>query len=167
MSDNVTRVSSEELDELDDRTDWERLEKMCDEDIEEAVAEDEDQELLPAEWFQAATLVDPAAGKKRITIRLDEDVIDFFKGQGEGYQTRINKVLRAYVLMRKLRDLLSEETEHRDLQPFLDMIMATKAPGADPTSSSGRDLSAISNAISELSPESPGERSAEENPAET
>jgi uncharacterized protein (DUF4415 family) len=167
MSDNVTRVSSEELDEFDDRTDWERLEKMSDEDIEEEVAEDEDQELLPAEWFQAATLIGPAAGKKRITIRLDEDVIDFFKGQGEGYQTRINKVLRAYVLMRKLRDLLSEETEHRDLQPFLEMIMATKAPGADPASSSARDPSAIGNAISELSPESAGERGAEENPAET
>jgi hypothetical protein len=111
--------------------------------------------------------IGPAAGKKRITIRLDEDIIDFFKGQGEGYHTRINKVLRAYVLMRKLRDLLSEETERRDLQPFLDMIMAKKAPGADPASSSGRDTSAIGNAISELSPESPEERGAEENPAET
>jgi hypothetical protein len=56
MSDDITRVSSEELDEFDDRTDWERVEKMSDEDIEEEVAEDEDQELLPAEWFQAATL---------------------------------------------------------------------------------------------------------------
>ena len=166
MSDDVTRVSSEELDELDDRTDWERLEKMSDEDIEEAVAEDEDQELLPAEWFQAATLIGPAAGKKRITIRLDEDVIDFFKGQGEGYQTRINKVLRAYVLMRKLRNLLSEETEHGDLQPFLEMIAATKASRSAPTSSSGQDPSAMDKAMSELFPESPEEQGAEENPVE-
>jgi uncharacterized protein (DUF4415 family) len=166
MSDDVTRVSSEELDELNDRTDWERLEKMSDEDVEEAVAEDEDQELLPAEWFQAATLVDPAADKKRITIRLDQDVIDFFKGQGEGYQTRINKVLRAYVLMRKLRNLLSEETEHGDLQPFLEMITATKASMSVPISSSGQDPSAMDKAMSELFSESPEEHGAEENPVE-
>jgi uncharacterized protein (DUF4415 family) len=34
--------------------------------------------------------------KKQLTIRLDEDVLAWLKGQGRGYQTRINAILRAY-----------------------------------------------------------------------
>jgi uncharacterized protein (DUF4415 family) len=34
--------------------------------------------------------------KKQLTIRLDEDVFAWLKGQGRGYQTRINAILRAY-----------------------------------------------------------------------
>lgn len=34
--------------------------------------------------------------KKQLTIRLDEDVYVWLKGQGRGYQTRINAILRAY-----------------------------------------------------------------------
>jgi uncharacterized protein (DUF4415 family) len=36
-------------------------------------------------------------GKQVITIRLDGDVLDWFKRQGRGYQTRINKLLRSYM----------------------------------------------------------------------
>ncbi len=36
-------------------------------------------------------------GKRAVSIRLDEDVIEFFKKGGKGYQTRINKVLRTYM----------------------------------------------------------------------
>lgn len=35
--------------------------------------------------------------KKQLTLRLDSDVLDWFKGQGRGYQTRINALLRAYM----------------------------------------------------------------------
>ena len=35
--------------------------------------------------------------KQQLTLRLDADVVDWFKRQGEGYQTRINKALREYV----------------------------------------------------------------------
>lgn len=38
----------------------------------------------------------PAPRKAAISLRLDADVLDWFKGQGPGYQTRINAVLRAY-----------------------------------------------------------------------
>ena len=34
--------------------------------------------------------------KKQITIRLDKDVLDFFKKMGKGYQTKINQVLKEY-----------------------------------------------------------------------
>ena len=35
--------------------------------------------------------------KEQLTLRLDADVVDWFKAGGKGYQTRINKALRAYV----------------------------------------------------------------------
>lgn len=38
----------------------------------------------------------PAPPKTLISLRLDEDVIEWFKAQGPGYQTRINAVLRAF-----------------------------------------------------------------------
>ncbi|ULO25062.1 BrnA antitoxin family protein [Methylocystis sp. SB2] len=39
--------------------------------------------------------------KQAISIRLDQDLIDYFKAQGPGYQRRINAVLRSYVKQRK------------------------------------------------------------------
>lgn len=51
---------------------------------------------LDEEFFAQAELRMPLA-KPSITIRLDPDVLDWFKGQGRGYQTRINAVLRRYV----------------------------------------------------------------------
>jgi uncharacterized protein (DUF4415 family) len=35
--------------------------------------------------------------KAVLNMRVDRDVLDFFRQQGKGYQTRINAVLRAYV----------------------------------------------------------------------
>jgi uncharacterized protein (DUF4415 family) len=35
--------------------------------------------------------------KKQITLRVDDDVLEWFKKQGPGYQTRINLLLRAYM----------------------------------------------------------------------
>jgi len=35
--------------------------------------------------------------KAQVTLRIDQDVIDYFKGGGKGYQTRINEVLRSFV----------------------------------------------------------------------
>jgi uncharacterized protein (DUF4415 family) len=35
--------------------------------------------------------------KQQLTLRLDADVVDWFKSQGEGYQSRINAALRAHV----------------------------------------------------------------------
>ncbi len=39
-----------------------------------------------------------SAGKTPITIRLDEDIVEWFKEQGSGYQTRINEVLRQHMV---------------------------------------------------------------------
>lgn len=38
----------------------------------------------------------PVSSKMSISLRVDADVLDWFKAQGPGYQTRINAVLRAF-----------------------------------------------------------------------
>jgi uncharacterized protein (DUF4415 family) len=50
--------------------------------------------LPDAVWVRAAEL--PGA-KRQITLRIDTDVLDFFRHTGRRYQTRINAVLRSYV----------------------------------------------------------------------
>lgn len=52
-------------------------------------------ELDEAFWENAQVVM--PAGKARITLRVDKDILDFFRSGGQGYQTRINAVLRAYV----------------------------------------------------------------------
>jgi hypothetical protein len=61
---SITRVNSDQLDEIDDQTDWERLLTMTDEEIEQAVADDPDQVLLDEEWFAQAALVDPSVDEE-------------------------------------------------------------------------------------------------------
>ena len=63
---------------------------MKDEDIDTS-----DIPELTADFFKKAVLW--PGTKKQITLRLDPDVIDFFKKQGRGYQSMINAVLRKYV----------------------------------------------------------------------
>ena len=78
------------------QTDWARVDAKTDEDIEAAIASDSDwDEFKEIDWADAV-LVMPGR-KKAISIRLDEDVLDFFKKEGEGYQRRINAVLRSYM----------------------------------------------------------------------
>jgi len=51
------------------------------------------------DWSEAVLVIPPK--KKAISIRVDEDVLDFFRKQGAGYQRRINAVLRSYVQDRR------------------------------------------------------------------
>ena len=103
MSDDVTKITLDEAKEMESQTDWEALEKKTDEEIREAVESDPDTYFLDEDWFEAATFVNPSAEKKRISIRLDEDILEFFRSQGRGYQSRINKVLREYMIVRQYK----------------------------------------------------------------
>jgi uncharacterized protein (DUF4415 family) len=89
----IVRVSATELKR--GRTDWARVDALTDEDIERAIAEDPDAApMLDEAWFRNAELVIPT--KIATSIRVDGDVMDWFKTQGRGWQTRMNAVLRAY-----------------------------------------------------------------------
>jgi uncharacterized protein (DUF4415 family) len=71
-------------------TDWKRLAAMRDRDIDRGeIAE------LGDDFFARAELHVPP--KQVVTMRVDADVLAWFKEQGQGYQTRINRLLRAYM----------------------------------------------------------------------
>lgn len=55
--------------------------------------------LSPDHWTNA--VMPEQSRKKLISLRVDPEVIDFFKAQGPGYQTRINAVLQAYMQVKK------------------------------------------------------------------
>lgn len=77
------------------KTDWARFDAMTEAEIEAAIADDPDAAPIDIDWADAVLLM--PVKKKAISIRLDEDVLDFFKRDGEGYQGRINAVLRSYM----------------------------------------------------------------------
>ena len=95
---SITRMSLEEakarLARGEDRTDWAHVKALTDEEVEASIDYEEEGHPL---WDTARVVYDPAS-KKQITLRLDPDVIDFFKAGGPGYQTRMNAVLRSYML---------------------------------------------------------------------
>jgi uncharacterized protein (DUF4415 family) len=57
-------------------------------------------ESLGAEFWRSAKVVMPV-GKTSVHLRLDSDVVDWFRARGKGHQTRMNAVLRAYVEAQK------------------------------------------------------------------
>ena len=98
------RIVSYTLDEIreklargESRSDWARVDAMTDEEIEAQMRDDPDwADFIDIDWSKAA-IVYPMA-KSAISIRLDQDIIDFFKATGKGYQTRMNAVLRHYMM---------------------------------------------------------------------
>lgn len=81
----------------EDRTDWQRVDAQADEQIEAAVAADATAApLLSDEFWRTATMLADAASAEKIMVsmRLDRDVVEAFKTEGPGYQSRINAVLR-------------------------------------------------------------------------
>lgn len=50
---------------------------------------------LDDDFWKNAKLVEPAK-KKQLTVRFDAEVVQWFKAQGKGYQTRMNAVLKSY-----------------------------------------------------------------------
>lgn len=53
-------------------------------------------EELPDDFWDEAEIVEPKT-KTAISIRVDADVLEYFKSQGKGHLTRMNAVLRSYV----------------------------------------------------------------------
>ena len=72
-------------------TDWDKLNAMSDEDIDYS-----DIPALDENFFSKGKLRIPKT-KPLISIRIDSDVLSWFKSMGSGYQTRMNAVLRMYM----------------------------------------------------------------------
>lgn len=70
-----------------------RLREMKDEEIDYSDAPASPRDAV---WTRPGALI-PAGNKKQITVRLDADVLEFFKKTGARYQSRINAALREYM----------------------------------------------------------------------
>ena len=92
---HITRVALDEARRMKGQTDWARFDAMTDEDIARQVAEDPSLPPLDIDWDKASLVIPPTA-KDVITLRVDHDVLEWLRSTGSGYQTRINRVLRAW-----------------------------------------------------------------------
>ena len=96
----MKRSSTASRSAKENRTDWKALRAKTDAQIKADVASDPDTFIpTPAMW-KNAKLVMPER-KKPVLLRLDGDVLEWFRRSGRGYQTRINAVLRSYVQSRR------------------------------------------------------------------
>lgn len=76
-------------------TDWKRLDSMTDDEIDTS-----DIPAVTPEMFAKAVVkrgLKTRASKSQLTLRVDSDVVKWFRSHGRGYQTRINALLRAYM----------------------------------------------------------------------
>jgi uncharacterized protein (DUF4415 family) len=64
-------------------------------EIEAAIASDPDEAAMVMDWDKAT--IELPQPKAVLHMRVDPEVLDFFRSYGRGYQSRINAVLRAYV----------------------------------------------------------------------
>jgi uncharacterized protein (DUF4415 family) len=77
------------------QTDWQTLDALTDEQIDFS----DTPEITP-EMFAKAVVrrgLTPPPNKQQVTLRLDSDVLAWFREHGRGYQTQINALLRAYM----------------------------------------------------------------------
>lgn len=77
------------------QTDWERVDAQTDKDIDLSETPE-----IPAEMFARSIVrrgLKVAPRKTQLTLRVDSDVLDWYKKQGAGYQTKINALLRSYM----------------------------------------------------------------------
>jgi uncharacterized protein (DUF4415 family) len=77
------------------RTNWKRVDALKDKDVDLSGVP----EVSP-EMFARAVVrrgLKPVSRKAQLTLRVDNDVLDWYRKQGQGYQTKINALLRAYM----------------------------------------------------------------------
>lgn len=94
----IVRHPDGRLERLKDQTNRERLDALTEEDIVAAMRSDPEwADMVDLELDLDKITWTRTGAKTPVSLRLDKDVVEFFKEQGPGYQTRMNDVLRAYV----------------------------------------------------------------------
>lgn len=75
-------------------------------------------EISPEKFVQAVVRegLERPPSKAQLTLRLDRDVLEWFRKQGRGYQTRINALLRAYMVANK-KGAANKQMHGTDLPP--------------------------------------------------
>lgn len=97
---HIVRYTANELADMrrrgESRTAHARVDAMTDEELEASIDRAEEGEI---DWTTIQFGIPHR--KQQVTVRFDVDVIDWFKAQGAGYQTRMNAVLRSFVEAQK------------------------------------------------------------------
>ena len=95
----IVRYSAKELaakrERGESRSDWARAAAMTDAEIAADIASDPDEAGMVVDWDGVS--IELPKPKADLHMRIDRDVLEFFRKTGRGYQTRINAVLRSYV----------------------------------------------------------------------
>ena len=86
----------------EDRTNWDKADAVTGARLEASIRADVDEVRGETDWTQA--IVGIPARKDHINIRVDHDVLEWFRSNGKGYQTLMNNVLRAFVQTRRQGD---------------------------------------------------------------
>ena len=96
---HTVRHTAEELEAMrqrgESRSDWAKAAAMTSEEIEASVASDPDEADMVMDWENAT--IEMPQPKAVLNMRVDQEVLDYFRKTGRGYQTRINAVLKSYV----------------------------------------------------------------------
>ena len=102
----IVKYTDKELRAMQERgeskSNWAQAAAMTDAEIEAAIASDPDEAGMVVDWSKAS--IELPQPKAVLNMRVDYDVMEFFRNQGKGYQTKINAVLRSYVDQRMLHD---------------------------------------------------------------
>jgi uncharacterized protein (DUF4415 family) len=83
----------------EDRTNWRKAKAMMGKKLEASIRADGDDLRGEPDWTKA--IIEVPAPKDHINIRIDHDVLEWFRASGRGYQTLMNNVLRAFVQSRQ------------------------------------------------------------------
>ena len=86
----------------EDRTNWDRVDAVTGAKLEASIRADADEGQAEPDWTK--TIAGIPARKDHINIRVDHDVLEWFRSNGKGYQTLMNNVLRAFVQTRRQRE---------------------------------------------------------------
>lgn len=93
---DTVRYTAAEIDEMlsrgESKTDWARVDALTEEELEASIDYEEEGEPL----WDTITVESPRP-KVALTIRYDPEVLEWFRAQGPGYQTKINAVLKSYI----------------------------------------------------------------------
>jgi uncharacterized protein (DUF4415 family) len=107
---NIVSYTDDEIKEMiargEDKTDWERVKNLTSEEIEASIDFEDEGEF---DWSTAMPGLPQLTPKQQVTVRFDRDIIDWFKAQGSGYQTKMNAVLRSF--------MIAQQHDHKSSKP--------------------------------------------------
>jgi uncharacterized protein (DUF4415 family) len=83
----------------EDRTNWRKAKAMTGKKLEASIRADVDDVRGEPDWTKV--IMGVPTPKDHINIRIDHDVLEWFRASGRGYQTLMNNVLRAFVQSRR------------------------------------------------------------------